>query len=88
MSIFRRIATSLLFSAVVVGAVPALAQVKPGELDMVLRQMDDASAKDSSRQRRISRWDFYERVVKQTKRYAEAGLIYFVRKATSTQMGA
>jgi outer membrane lipoprotein-sorting protein len=83
----RRIARSLLFSAVALVATPAAlpAQPKPGHLDEVLRQMDAASLKFQSAEANF-RWDLYERVVKQTT--TQTGTIYFKRQGTSTVMGA
>lgn len=63
----------------------AVAQVKPGHLDEVLRQMDAASARFQSAEADF-RWDLYERVVKQTS--TQMGTIYFQRKGGGTQMGA
>jgi outer membrane lipoprotein-sorting protein len=83
----RRIAASLLFSAVALVATPASwpAQPKPGHLDEVLRQMDAASLKFQSAEATF-RWDLYERVVKQTT--TQTGTIYFKKQGTTTVMGA
>jgi outer membrane lipoprotein-sorting protein len=83
----RRVAVSLLFSAVVVVITPATlhAQPKPGHLDEVLRQMDAASLKFQSAEADF-RWDLYERVVKQTT--TQTGTIYFKKHGTATVMGA
>ena len=86
MTTFRRIGASLLFSSVALMATPALhAQPKPGHLDGVLRQMDEASLKFQSAEADF-RWDLYERVVKQTT--TQTGTIYFKKAGTSTVMGA
>lgn len=61
------------------------AQVKPGDLDTVLRQMDEASTRFKSAQADF-RWDLYERVVKQTT--TQNGTIYFLKNTPSLQMGA
>lgn len=70
-----------------VGAITgtAMAQVKPGRLDEVIRQLDASSAKFQSAEADF-RWDLYERVVKQTS--TQTGTIYFIRKGSSTEMGA
>jgi outer membrane lipoprotein-sorting protein len=83
----HRIAASLLLSALVVAANPATlhAQPKPGHLDAVLRQMDEASLKFQSAEATF-RWDLYERVVKQTT--TQTGTIYFKKQGTTTVMGA
>jgi outer membrane lipoprotein-sorting protein len=83
----RRIAASLLFSAIIAATTPAsmYAQPKPGHLDAVLRQMDAASLKFQSAEANF-RWDLYERVVKQTT--TQTGTIYFKKQGTTTVMGA
>jgi len=82
----RRIAASLLFSAVVFATTLAVfAQPKPGHLDGVLRQMDAASLKFQSAEASF-RWDLYERVVKQTT--TQTGAIYFKKQGATTVMGA
>jgi outer membrane lipoprotein-sorting protein len=83
----RRIAASLFFSAAVLGSTTAFlhAQPKPGHLDGVLRQMDEASQKFQSAEADF-RWDLYERVVKQTT--TQTGTIYFKKQGTTTVMGA
>jgi outer membrane lipoprotein-sorting protein len=87
MTMIRRTAASLLFSAVVLATTPAAspAQPKPGHLDEVLRQMDAASLKFQSAEANF-RWDLYERVVKQTT--TQTGTIYFKKQGTTTVMGA
>ena len=87
MTTIRRIAASLLFSAVVLVTTSASlhAQPKPGHLDGVLRQMDAASLKFQSAEATF-RWDLYERVVKQTT--TQTGTIYFKKQGTTTVMGA
>jgi outer membrane lipoprotein-sorting protein len=82
----RRIAASLLFSAVIFATTPAaFAQPKPGHLDEVLRQMDAASLKFQAAEADF-RWDLYERVVKQTT--TQTGTIYFKKQGATTVMGA
>jgi outer membrane lipoprotein-sorting protein len=83
----RRTAALLLFFSVALVARPASlhAQPKPGHLDAVLRQMDEASLKFQSAEANF-RWDLYERVVKQTT--TQTGTIYFKKQGTSTVMGA
>src|SRR5882724_8251898 len=86
MTMVRRIAASLLFSAVVFVTTSAVsAQPKPGHLDEVLRQMDAASLKFQAAEANF-RWDLYERVVKQTT--TQTGTIYFKKQGTITVMGA
>jgi outer membrane lipoprotein-sorting protein len=82
-----RIAAPLLLSAVALVATPATlhAQPKPGHLDGVLRQMDEASLKFQSAEATF-RWDLYERVVKQTT--TQTGTIYFKKQGATTVMGA
>jgi outer membrane lipoprotein-sorting protein len=83
----RRAAALLLFFSAALVATPASlhAQPKPGHLDAVLRQMDEASLKFQSAEANF-RWDLYERVVKQTT--TQTGTIYFKKQGTSTVMGA
>jgi outer membrane lipoprotein-sorting protein len=87
MTTLRRIAASLLSSALILAATPASlhAQPKPGHLDEVLRQMDAASLKFQSAEANF-RWDLYERVVKQTT--TQSGTIYFKKQGATTVMGA
>jgi outer membrane lipoprotein-sorting protein len=87
MTMVRRIAASLLFSAVVLAMTPTslCAQPKPGHLDEVLRQMDAASLKFQTAEATF-RWDLYERVVKQTT--TQTGTIYFKKQGGTTVMGA
>jgi outer membrane lipoprotein-sorting protein len=61
------------------------AQVKPGELDAILRQMDAASTRFKSAEADFQ-WDFYERVVKQTT--TQHGSIYFKKNGANLEMGA
>jgi hypothetical protein len=83
----RRIAASLLSSALVLATTPAPlhAQPKPGHLDEVLRQMDAASLKFQSAEANF-RWDLYERVVKDTT--TQTGSIYFKKQGGALVMGA
>lgn len=82
----RRIAASLLSSALVLTLTPSLyAQPKPGHLDEVLRQMDAASLKFQSAEATF-KWDLYERVVKETTH--QSGTVFFKKQAGSTVMGA
>jgi outer membrane lipoprotein-sorting protein len=87
MTTLRRIAASLLSSALILAATPASlhAQPKPGHLDEVLRQMDAASLRFQSAEANF-RWDLYERVVKQTT--TQTGTIYFKKQGATTVMGA
>jgi outer membrane lipoprotein-sorting protein len=87
MTTIRRIAVSLLFSAVVLATAPVslYAQPKPGHLDEVLRQMDAASLKFQSAEAKFQ-WDLYERVVKQTT--TQTGTIFFKKQGATTLMGA
>lgn len=54
-------------------------------LDKVLRQLDTASAKFQSTEANL-KWDFYERVVRDTS--SQTGSIYFLRSKGGTEMGA
>ena len=83
MTIIHRIAASLLVSAAAI--VPAAAQAKPGNLDMVLHQLDESAAKFRSAEADL-RWDFYERVVKETT--TQTGSIFVKREEGKTVMGA
>ena len=83
MSILRRISIAIL--AVALSPIAAHAQPKPGELDAVVRQMDAASAKFKSAEADF-RWDFYERVVKETT--TQTGNIYFLKNGGKLEMGA
>lgn len=87
----RRIAASLFSSALFLTIAPLAiapaslcAQPKPGHLDEVLRQMDEASQKFQSAEADIRR-DNYERVVKETT--TQTGTIYFKKQTGSTVMG-
>jgi len=77
----RRLATFVLLAAPL--TLPA--QVKPGELDVALRQMDAASAKFKSAEADFQ-WDFYEMVVKETT--TQHGSIYFKKNGTKLETGA
>jgi outer membrane lipoprotein-sorting protein len=83
----RRIAASLLSSALVLATTPTSlhAQPKPGHLDEVLRQMDAASLRFQSAEANF-RWDLYERVVKDTT--TQTGSIYFKKQGGTLVMGA
>jgi outer membrane lipoprotein-sorting protein len=61
------------------------AQVKPGELDQAIRQMDAASTRFKSAEADF-RWDFYELVVKETT--TQNGKIYFKKNGNKLEMGA
>lgn len=61
------------------------AQVKPGELDQTIRQMDAASARFKSAEADF-KWDFYELVVKETT--TQHGSIYFKKNGNNLEMGA
>lgn len=65
--------------------IASFAQVKPGELDAVIRQMDAASTKFKTAEADFQ-WDFYERVVKQTT--TQHGSIYFKKSGSNLEMGA
>lgn len=87
MTITRRVAASLLFSAavLVISPVSAFAQSKPADLPTVLHQMDQASTRFKSAEADF-RWDLYERVVKETT--TQNGTIYFLKNGSNLQMGA
>ena len=63
----------------------ASAQTVPGKLDSVLREMDAASAKFHSATADF-RWDFYQRVVRETT--TQTGTIFFLKDGNATEMGA
>ena len=83
----RRVAATLLFSAATLLMTPvsSFAQSKPGDLQTVLHQMDQASAKFKSAEADF-RQDMYERVVKETT--TQIGTIYFLKNGSPLQMGA
>ncbi len=81
MTILRRLViASLLCSPFALSA-----QVKPGELDQAIRQMDAASARFKSAEADFQ-WDFYELVVKETT--TQHGNIYFKKSGSDLEMGA
>ncbi|HEY0161697.1 MAG TPA: outer membrane lipoprotein-sorting protein [Edaphobacter sp.] len=80
MTIFSRLAAALLLAAPL--ALPA--QVKPGELDQALRQLDASSAKFRSAEADFQK-DFYEMVVKETT--TQHGGIYFRKNGSKLEMG-
>lgn len=87
MQIFRRIAATLLLPAAALLFTPAssFAQPKSADLNTVLHEMDQASAKFKSAEADF-RWDIYERVVKETT--TQNGTIYFLKNGSTLQMGA
>ncbi|HEY6376849.1 MAG TPA: outer membrane lipoprotein-sorting protein [Edaphobacter sp.] len=86
MTTIRRIAASLLLSAATLAPTGLLAaQAKPGNLDLVLRQLDESAAKFRSAEADM-RKDFYERVVRQTT--TQTGSIFVKREEGKTVMGA
>ena len=84
---FRRAATAFLIPAAAVLMTPlsSFAQPKAADLNTVLHEMDQASAKFKSAEADF-RWDIYERVVKETT--TQTGSIYFIKKGSDLQMGA
>ncbi len=56
-----------------------------GNLESVLRQMDQASAKFKSAEADF-KWDLYQRVVRETT--TQTGTIYFLKNGSALQMGA
>jgi hypothetical protein len=70
---------------ILVSPLTLAAQVKPGELDQALRQMDTASARFKSTEADFQ-WDFYELVVKETT--TQHGNIYFKKNGAKLEMGA
>ena len=87
MPTIRRVAAMLLIpaAALLISPVVSLAQAKAGDLQTVLHQMDQASAKFKSAEADF-RWDMYERVVKETT--TQNGTIYFLKNGSNLQMGA
>lgn len=85
MKIFGRIAVVALGATVLSMPMPGMAQAKPGDLDAVLRQLDESSKLFKSTEAEF-RWDLYERVVKQTT--TQNGMIYFLKSGGATQVGA
>jgi len=79
-----RITTALVLSVAMCPAV-VTAQAGPAHLDSVLAQMNAAS-KTFSDARADFRWDYYERVVRDTS--TQQGSIYFERKSGAMTMGA
>jgi outer membrane lipoprotein-sorting protein len=81
----RRIAAMLLIPAsFLLAPASSFAQPKP-DLNTVLHQMDEASARFKSAEADF-RWDMYERVVQETT--TQNGTIYFLKKGSSLEMGA
>jgi outer membrane lipoprotein-sorting protein len=87
MPTIRRVAAMLLIpaAALLISPVVSSAQAKPGDLQTILHQMDQASAKFKSAEADF-RWDMYERVVKETT--TQNGTIYFLKNGSNLQMGA
>ncbi len=73
----------LAFAALTLRAMPAHA-ADPA-LDKVLRQLDASSVKFQSTEADL-KWDFFEKVVRDTT--TQTGSIYFVRTGSTTDMGA
>jgi len=86
MPILRRVAATLLLpaAALVFTPVSSFAQAA-SNLNAMLHEMDQASAKFKSAEADF-RWDIYERVVKETT--TQKGTIYFLKKGSTLQMGA
>jgi outer membrane lipoprotein-sorting protein len=82
MLILRRLVTAAFLLTV---PLTLSAQVKPGELDQAIRQMDAASTRFKSAEADF-RWDFYELVVKETT--TQNGKIYFKKNGNKLEMGA
>ncbi|MEO8735778.1 MAG: outer membrane lipoprotein-sorting protein [Edaphobacter sp.] len=85
MSIRRGSITILFSAALLITPIASFAQGKPGGLEAVLSQMDQASTKFKSAEADF-RWDLYERVVKETT--TQNGTIYFLKNGSTLQMGA
>lgn len=81
MTILRRLTALFLLAS----PLALSAQVKPGELDQAIRQMDAASARFKSAEADLQ-WDFYELVVKETT--TQRGNIYFKKNDAKLEMGA
>ncbi|MDW5266596.1 MULTISPECIES: outer membrane lipoprotein-sorting protein [Acidobacteriaceae] len=83
---FRRAATAFLIPAAALLMTPlsSFAQPKPADLNTVLHEMDQASAKFKSAEADF-RWDIYERVVKETT--TQTGTAYFLKSGSNLQMG-
>jgi hypothetical protein len=62
-----------------------MAQTKPADLDSILHQMDEGSARFKSAQADLTK-DLYERVIKETT--TQTGTVYYQRVGASIQMGA
>ena len=71
-------------AALTFSALPAHAAADPA-LDKVLRQLDASSAKFQSAEADL-KWDFFEKVVRDTT--TQTGSIYFLKFKTGTEMGA
>lgn len=81
MMILRRLVTA----AFLLTAPLLSAQVKPGELDQAIRQMDASSTRFKTAEADFQ-WDFYELVVKETT--TQHGKIYFKKNGNKLEMGA
>jgi len=75
---------TLILALAIATATAAHAATDPA-LDKVLRQLDASSAKFQSAEADL-KWDFYERVVRDTT--TQTGSIYFLRSGGNTEMGA
>ena len=76
----------LIFAAAfLIAPVASFGQSGPGDLEAVLHQMDQASTRFKSAEADF-RWDFYERVVKETT--TQNGTIYFLKNGSNLEMGA
>ncbi len=71
-------------AALTFSALPAHTAADPA-LDKVLRQLDASSAKFQSAEADL-KWDFFEKVVRDTT--TQTGSIYFLKSKTGTEMGA
>ncbi len=78
----KRFALAILL---VLASTATLSAAADPALDQVLRQMDAAATKFQSTEANF-KWDFLEKVVNDTT--SQTGTIYFLRKGSSTEMGA
>jgi hypothetical protein len=80
-----KILRGMVIASLLISPFSLSAQVKPGELDQAIRQMDAASARFKSAEADFQ-WDFYELVVKETT--TQHGSIYFRKNGNNLEMGA
>ena len=80
----HRTCSTLAVAAIVLCTMPVFAATDPA-LDKALRQMDAAASRFQSAEADL-KWDFYERIVRDTT--TQTGSTYFLKIRSGTEMGA